>query len=545
MAQRTAGVRRHNAVRFSREAGAETAALTRLEFSRSVLQRGLGFAPSELNCVVKLPGPRDVFEVSFKNPQVLESFWNLYREKKDSMPLNDFVVDALTDREIKIVTIQFYNEAVAEYDVEVWLRRHCEILSESRRVNDEDGVWTGARRWQVRRQVEVAAIGGVRHLPSTVVLGANRGLVFYHGMPKLCRNCGALGHLAAACTVVKCKVCGGEHQTRACKQERACNLCGGGGHLFRNCPSSYANRARALGGGGERENQVEAPPKVIPQDGGREETILRSLIGSLSDSGSEVEAEGEWTVVAGKRRRAEKRSMGRGGMMKKRIHSADSPPPAGSSPAPESPPSNFYTPHSDSGEESGGPSPLPRVGSLVEERPPRNNIPPAPQLRLSQGRGQVCPPGSSGRAAGPQETRVGASVLSQKDIRDVMARSLALGEEACGGRQPGRERPPPPPPLVKRTTSGVYPVLSPVVHKASALPSASRASATKEPGRTSSTTGPAPSGVSPALPGGGSRAPPIVFLEDQAVRQMIEMMGASAKLGEGEERSGEEKGFFT
>ncbi|MBN3303057.1 ZCHC3 protein, partial [Amia calva] len=197
-------------------------------------------------------------------------------------------------------------------DVEVWLRRHCEIVSESKRVNDEDGVWTGARRWQVRLQVKVATIGGVRHLPSTVVLGANRGLVFYHGMPKLCRNCGALGHLAAACTVIKCKVCGGEHLTRACKQERACNLCGGGGHLFRNCPSSYANRARALGGGGETENQVEAPLMQIPLDRGREETVLRSLIGSLSDSGSEVEAEGEWTVVAGKRRRMEKRSMGGG-----------------------------------------------------------------------------------------------------------------------------------------------------------------------------------------------------------------------------------------
>ncbi|MBN3306508.1 ZCHC3 protein, partial [Amia calva] len=245
------------------------------------------------------------------------------------MLLSDFVVDALTDREIKIVTIQFYNEAVAEYDVEVWLWRHCEILSESKRVNDEDGVWTGARRWQVRLQVEVAAIGGVRHLPSTVILEANRGLVFYQGMPKLCRNCGALGHLAAACTVIKCKVCGREHLTWACKQERACNLCGGGGQLFRNCPSSYANRARALRGSGETENQVEALPKEIPLDRGREETVLRSLTGSLSDSGSEVEAEGEWTVVAGKRQRTEKRSMG-GGVRRARglILLALPPPPA-------------------------------------------------------------------------------------------------------------------------------------------------------------------------------------------------------------------------
>ncbi|MBN3300579.1 ZCHC3 protein, partial [Amia calva] len=224
---------------------------------------------------------------------------------------------------MKIVTIQFYNEAVAEYDVEVWLRRHCEILSESKRVNDEDGVWTGARRWQVRLQVEVAAIGGVRHLPSTVVLGANRGLVFYLGMPKLCRNCGALGNLAAACTDIKCKVCGGEHLTRACKQERAGNLCSGGGHLFRNCPSSYANRARALRGSGEEEKQVVAPPKETPQDGGREESVLRSVIDSLSDCGSEVEAEGESTVPqAWKRRRAEKRSVGRGGAKSKRINTS-------------------------------------------------------------------------------------------------------------------------------------------------------------------------------------------------------------------------------
>ncbi|MBN3305639.1 ZCHC3 protein, partial [Amia calva] len=213
-----------------------------------------------------------------------------------------------TDREIKIVTIQIYNEAVAEYDVEVWLKRHCEILSESKRVNDEDGVWTSARRWQVRlqvrRQVEVAAIGGVRHLPSTVVLGANRGLVFYHGMPKLCRNCGALGHLAAACTVIKCKVCGGEHQTRACKQERACNLCGGGGYIFRNCPSSYANRAQALGGVERKKNKM----RLLQ---GREETVLRSLIGSHSDSGLEVEAQGEnWTFVVGKRRRGRRASGG-------------------------------------------------------------------------------------------------------------------------------------------------------------------------------------------------------------------------------------------
>ncbi|MBN3304947.1 ZCHC3 protein, partial [Amia calva] len=184
-----------------------------------------------------------------------------------------------------------------------------------KRVMDEDGVWTSAQRWQVCLHVELATIGGVHHLPSTIVLGANRGLVIYHGMPKLCRNCGALGHLAAGCTVIKCKICGREHLTRTCKQERTCNLCGGGGHLFKNYLSSYANRVWALGGSGEEEKQIEAPVKETPQEVGREETVLRSLIGSLSGSWSEVEAEGEgkWTVVAGKRRRAERRRVSGGG----------------------------------------------------------------------------------------------------------------------------------------------------------------------------------------------------------------------------------------
>ncbi|MBN3301959.1 ZCHC3 protein, partial [Amia calva] len=300
MAQQTAGVRRHNAVHFSQEAEDETAGLT-LEFSRSVLQRGLGFAPSDLNYLVKLPGPRDVFDVSFKNPQVLESFWSIVREKKNCIPLTDFVVEVLTDREIKNITLQFFNEAVAEYNIEVWLRRHCEFLPDSKRVMDEDGVWTGARRWQVRLQVEVTYIGGVRHMPSTIVLGANRVLVFYHGMPKLCRNCGALGHLATACTVIKCKICSQDHLTRACKQDSVCNLCGGGGHLFRNCPSSYANRAWVLGGNGEEENKIEASINAMPQDEGKEETVIRSLIGSLFFS--ESEGEGKWTVKVGKRRR--------------------------------------------------------------------------------------------------------------------------------------------------------------------------------------------------------------------------------------------------
>ncbi|MGH0133995.1 UNVERIFIED_CONTAM: hypothetical protein FKN15_065371 [Acipenser sinensis] len=37
--------------------------LMRLEFRRTILQRGMGFSPSDLNCLVKLPGLKEVFEL--------------------------------------------------------------------------------------------------------------------------------------------------------------------------------------------------------------------------------------------------------------------------------------------------------------------------------------------------------------------------------------------------------------------------------------------------------------------------------------------------
>ncbi|KAJ8257372.1 hypothetical protein GJAV_G00184900 [Gymnothorax javanicus] len=179
-------------------------------------------------------------------------------EQLKPLPLPSPVVS----RGAKVVTVQFYNETVQDHDIAAWLGRFGQVKSDARRVLDEDGVWTGARRWLVQLRPDPSAVGGVSHIPSTITLGRNRGAVFYHGMPKLCRNCGELGHLAAACTVVKCKTCGGEHETRACRDPKPCNLCGERGHLFRDCPLSYANRAK----GEAPPPTPAAPPNPLESD---------------------------------------------------------------------------------------------------------------------------------------------------------------------------------------------------------------------------------------------------------------------------------------
>lgn len=268
------GMRRHHAVRFVLTPALDLAYLTRLDFSRRIVQTVLGMSPAELNCLVKLPGSREIFEVSFKDANCLQKFWKTYEEKKGEDPMCRFVVEPLSDREVKVVTVNFYNEAVCDVDIETWLRRHCIVASGVRRVRDPDGVWTAARRWLVKLHADPQGIGGVRHLPSVVMLGYARGEVMYNGMPKLCRNCGGLGHLAAACPEVRCRNCGADHETRVCTLDISCNLCGKRGHVFRDCPQLYANVMRR-GSRPHPQQDVEQEEVVVHTDsegsGGEEE----------------------------------------------------------------------------------------------------------------------------------------------------------------------------------------------------------------------------------------------------------------------------------
>ncbi|MBN3304491.1 ZCHC3 protein, partial [Amia calva] len=114
------------------------------------------------------------------------------------------------------------------------------------KMRDEDGIWGGARKYQIRLIMDPQIKGKVCHLPNTIHIGEKSGLILYKRMLRLCRRCQAGDHVMASCTAVIYNNCRGQHKMLAFKREICCNLCGTDGHTLRTCPKSYANKTKQV-----------------------------------------------------------------------------------------------------------------------------------------------------------------------------------------------------------------------------------------------------------------------------------------------------------
>uniref|UniRef100_A0A3B1JLL1 CCHC-type domain-containing protein n=1 Tax=Astyanax mexicanus TaxID=7994 RepID=A0A3B1JLL1_ASTMX len=169
----------------------------------------------DLLSFIGMPNKRD-YEVCFKDQRAISVFLDGFSSSSEKW--KDFEVFSPMEDEVKTIIVKFWTGRICDEDVEVYLKRYCEILKPVIKPVDNLGLWYGVRKYTINYPRQITT----------------------------CFVCNSEDHQAKECQQIKCWQCGDlGHKSKHCTNISLCSLCGEYGHNYFRCPSSYANKSRA------------------------------------------------------------------------------------------------------------------------------------------------------------------------------------------------------------------------------------------------------------------------------------------------------------
>ncbi|KAJ1142356.1 hypothetical protein NDU88_008682 [Pleurodeles waltl] len=166
--------------------------------------------------------------------------------------------------------------AKPDRDIASLLQRYGTIASGPNKVRDKRGIWNTTWQAIINLHKDPAGRDGLKNPPASFYLGGDEGRIRYPGQPFTCRKCQAVGHKGIDCPEKYCRICRQTgHETNRCTGKKVCNLCGGDGHTYYQCPKSERPRTYAAAAAGTPAQKITRP-KLDPTANAKVNALLKA-----------------------------------------------------------------------------------------------------------------------------------------------------------------------------------------------------------------------------------------------------------------------------